>query len=247
MKREQRDLALPCRQTTRVAFELRNATTAGDGLVVEGHASVFDVEYEVYGGPARYGWIERIAEAAFDETLAEDPDVVFLFNHEGMPLARTKSGTLELSTDTTGLLVRTTLDPVNPHVVALGSALERGDVDEMSIGFRAERQTWEAHDDWPEDEMSLRTIEVINLNRGDVSAVTHGASPTTDIGIVRSLDDYSVAELRKMSADIEQRLSEKPSGGTPEGADDGMSGATLRLLIPPPNPTLEGFPPHVHH
>ncbi len=158
--------------------ELRDA----DGtLTLEGYASVFDVWYEMYGGPSRYGWNEQVARTAFDRTLADGADVQLLINHSGMPLARTKSGTLDLSTDNTGLHVRAGLEPTDPDVLALRPKMERGDLDEMSMAFRVVRQEW--NDDYTE-----RTLTELNLNKGDVSVVNYGANPHTSAQ-VRSVDE----------------------------------------------------------
>lgn len=228
---------LPERQTIRAPFtvadwERRDTRGGADvtALSVQGVASVYDYEYEVYGGPAHMGWVERIAKGAFDATLKESPDVVFLLNHEGLPLARTKSGTLELKAGKTGLEVRADLDLTNPLVQALSSAMERGDVDEMSFAFRVTKQEWQAHDSAPDDEMSLRTITEVNLHRGDVSAVTYGASDATSIDVARSLRLADDAELLEYQALIAERLSKR---STPDGMSESLpqvGGMPVHLL-----------------
>lgn len=241
--------SLPEPQTMRAAFtvasltETRGEDDGDDVLRLEGHASVFGVEYKVYGGPP-YGWVERVETGAFDETLKEKPDVVFLRDHEGMALARTKSGTLTLEVDKRGLAIGTELDIANPEVVALRSGIERGDIDEMSFAFRVTEQMWAEHPDHEGDEMSLRKITAVNLNRGDVSAVTFGASPDTDIDIVRSLDRFSAEELAEARAAIDRRLKQGDPGGMP-GEEDrgGMPPHLFELLRIPPNPILESYTP----
>ena len=233
---------LPERQSDKVPFSFRSSTevpSAGESqLVFEGLALVYDYRYDVYGGPASgYGWTERIAEGAFDETLAEDPDVVLLLNHEGMPLARTKSGTLTLSAEEKGLTMGAGLDLANPLVQTLASGLERGDVDEMSFAFRVTKQEWEATDEYPDDEMALRTITGVNLNRGDVSAVTFGASDATEIDIIRSLETLGDAELAEARAVIERR--QKQTDGTSGEDEGGMPPELLELLRIQPNPVLQ--------
>ncbi len=243
--------ALPALQRVRLPFkvvrlgEIRiqrdGSDTEVEALRVEGHASVFDYEYKVYGGPP-YGWIERIVEGAFDETLAEDPDVVFLRNHEGMPLARTKSKTLELGVDDVGLKVRTDLDMANPEVQALASALQRGDVDEMSFAFRVTEQLWREHPDYEGDEMSGRDISGVNLNRGDVSAVTFGASDATDIDILRMVENMNERELVEARAAIERQIGNSTPGGMPgQDVRGGMPPVDLALLRIPSNPLLEEY------
>lgn len=170
-------------------------TSDGKNLTFDGYASVVERAYPVFGGPP-YGWNETIAPGAFKRTLLANADVSFLVNHEGLTLARTKSGTLKLSEDPTGLRAVADLDPKSNAVNDLRSAIERGDVDEMSFGFRVTK------DEWTDDEGRAATsqdgterrITEINLNKGDVSAVNYGANPNTTGGF-RGLD-IALAELR---------------------------------------------------
>jgi HK97 family phage prohead protease len=54
------------------------------GFTLRGYAAVFDsVSHD-----------EVVRSSAFNKTLAERDDVRLLVNHDGVPLARTKSGTL---------------------------------------------------------------------------------------------------------------------------------------------------------
>jgi HK97 family phage prohead protease len=67
----------------------------GDGMTFRGYASVFDAPYPINDEYGQYQ--ETVKRGAFDKTLAEGADVVFLINHEGAPLARTRSNTLSHS------------------------------------------------------------------------------------------------------------------------------------------------------
>jgi len=145
-----------------------------NGLHVAGYATTFNTDYDLYGGPSALGWTERIASGAFTKALAENDDVRFLVNHEGLPMARTKSQTLRLEQDELGLRMEADLDPANPTVVELVSALRRGDVDQMSFAFQVVRQEWN-------DDYTDRTITEVRLF--DVAAVTYPANPATIIGV----------------------------------------------------------------
>jgi HK97 family phage prohead protease len=181
------------------AFEFR---AEGDSLSLTGYASVFDHGYDVYGGPSRGGWTEIVDRGAFKKTLAEKPDLHLLINHEGMPLARTKSGTLALSTDSTGLKVKAQLDRADPDVQRLETKMKRGDMDEMSFAFRVMRQ------EWSNDEEERRLLE-LSLDKGDVSVVNFGANPATSAK-VRSLTQVLdvLAELEPERALAEVRAIE---------------------------------------
>ncbi|EID10190.1 HK97 family phage prohead protease [Mycolicibacterium phlei RIVM601174] len=152
-------------------------------IVLEGYASTFE-EYEMYGGPSGYGWIERIDRHAFDKTLREKPDLHLLINHAGTPLARTKSGTLDLSVDDHGLKVVARLDKRDPDVQGLAVKMERGDMDEMSFAFRVKAQEWSAAPGYEDqDDFTYRLITEVSLHKGDVSVVNFGANPTTSASI----------------------------------------------------------------
>lgn len=194
------------RSVAAAEFEVRGK---GDSLTLTGYASVFNAPYEVMGGPP-YGWTEVVDPGAFKRTLAEKPDLHLLINHAGMPLARTKSGTLHLSTDSRGLLVAADLDRGDPDVQRLERKMARGDMDEMSFAFRVK------DDDWNGDETERRLLEV-SLHKGDVSVVNFGANPATSAelnGITGALEvlagldvDQAAAELRAAGPDLDRLVA----------------------------------------
>ena len=106
-----------------------------DGTIaLTGYAAVWEVGYDVAGG-APYGWVETIARTACDKSLQERDDVRLLVNHDGIPVARTRSNTLTLASDEIGLKVDApSLDPTSPLVQTLRSAMDRGDLDENVMG-----------------------------------------------------------------------------------------------------------------
>lgn len=149
----------------------------GNGPIkVSGHAAVFSQPADIGGV-----FLEQIAPGAFTEAIGRD-DVVFLINHQGLPLARTRSGTLKLSEDSTGLYIETGLDPNDPDVMTIVPKLKRGDLDKMSFAFLPELQEWDETGDMP-----VRTILKAQLI--DVSVVTHPVYEGTDIAM-RHLQDY---------------------------------------------------------
>jgi HK97 family phage prohead protease len=155
------------------------------GLQLVGYASRTERAYPVGN------FEETIARNAFRSTLARKADVVLLINHGeggGMPLARTKSGSLRLSEDARGLRVEADLQEDDPDVRALIPKMRRSDVDEMSFAFRVPP----GGDEWSKDR-SRRLITAVDLHKGDVSIVTYGAN------------DASTAELLARSAFFRDR------------------------------------------
>jgi HK97 family phage prohead protease len=162
-------VSVPDREV-RHAAKLELRTDDETGLpVLEGYATIYEYPYDIGGGPEAGGFTEVIARGAAAKSAAE-ADVRLLANHEGLPLARTRSGTLQLESDDIGLKVRATLDPSNPAAAEVRSAMERGDVDQMSFAFKVMRDSWD-------DGYDHRTISEVKLF--DVSVVTYPANPAT--------------------------------------------------------------------
>ena len=145
-----------------------------------GLASRSGVSYEVYDGWG--GYAETINPGAFTATLREDPTVLLLVMHDGLPLASTRSGTMRLWESDRGLEVEADLDMDDPRVQSIRSSVERGDLSEMSFGFRVMGQVWS-------DDYMDRTITAVNLHRGDTSFVSYGANPYTSTSDRDHIDD----------------------------------------------------------
>ena len=164
-----------------------------DGIKVEGYAAVFGEETNIGGV-----FMERIERGAFTDAIGRD-DVVFLVNHEGLPLARTRSGTLKLTEDDHGLKIETTLDADDPDVKSIAGKMKRGDLDKMSFAFYPDVQEWDETGDLP-----VRSISKASLY--DVSIVTTPAYEGTEIAL-RSLADSRVkqAPKRNLTQEIQAR------------------------------------------
>lgn len=160
----QRGRTLEARTFTRPEIRL---SETGDPIF-EGYATVYDYAYDVAGGIDRGGWQETIVAGACDKSVRERDDVRLLLNHDGVPIARTKSKTLELKSDNVGLWSGATLDAGSPLVQTIRSAMDRGDLDEMSFAFQVIRQEWNG------DYTERRILEVKLF---DVSVVTYPANP----------------------------------------------------------------------
>lgn len=158
----------------------------GQTIKVSGYAAVFNERANIGGM-----FEERIAPGAFRSAIGRD-DVVFLINHEGLPLARTRSGTLTLKEDERGLYMESELDPEDPDVKAIVPKMKRGDLDKMSFAFYPTVQEWDESGDLP-----LRTIREASL--ADVSIVTNPAYSGTEIGL-RCLQEHRAAQQQEPQA-----------------------------------------------
>lgn len=158
-------------QRKQIAFtnlELRAIDDSADGWTVRGYAAVFDSASEPLP------WIEYVKRGAFKKTISDGADVRLLIDHEGVPLARTKSGTLVLREDDKGLFIEANLDPANPDAIRLRSALMRGDMSQMSFAFETIKDSWNT-------DRTVRELREVRLF--DVSVVTYPAYEQTSAEI----------------------------------------------------------------
>lgn len=173
-------------------FEVRAKAGSG-GATVEGHGAVFDSLSQNLGG-----FVERVAPTAFDKTLADNPDVRALINHNpSMLLGRTRSGTLRLSKDSTGLAYEIDM-PDRQDARDLMASMERGDLTHSSFAFYVVR----GGDEWSETEqgMPLRTLTGVSIHNGDISPVTYPAYEDADSGLADRAY-ASLAEARGLDID----------------------------------------------
>jgi uncharacterized protein len=178
------------RRSVPTEFEVRQQPTGG--VVIEGHAAVFSRLSRNLGG-----FVEQIDPAAFDKTLADNPDVRALINHDPTHLlGRTRSGTLRLSKDDIGLVYEVDV-PDRSDARDLLVSMERGDITQSSFAF------FMIDDEWgkTEQEFPLRTVTAASLHNGDVSPVTYPAYEDADSGVADRAFK-SLAEVR--SLDFEQ-------------------------------------------
>lgn len=136
---------------------------------LEGYAAMFGMVSGDLGG-----FREQIAPGAFKRSINDKADVRALWNHDpNFVLGRSQSDTLALSEDDKGLKV--TITPPNTQWANdLMVSIERGDVSQMSFGFRVVKDSWQT-----DDRQNLRTLEEVDLF--DVSPVTFPAYPQTSI------------------------------------------------------------------
>jgi HK97 family phage prohead protease len=219
-----RDSRRNVREDRRRPFEGMELREQSNGtLRFTGYASVTETPYDMQDFLGDY--TEVVRRGAFSKTLAEGADVPFKLNHDGMTLARTKSGTMRLSEDSTGLHVEADLDPGNGQVRDIRSAMDRGDLDEMSFAFRVTRQEWSP--DWTQ-----RDITEVNLNKGDVSIVNYGANPHTQglTSLRSALTDGTIT--RDQLEALLRSVSDSPAPPEPviAPADLSLYEARLRAL-----------------
>jgi HK97 family phage prohead protease len=172
-------------------LECRMQENANGGNTLVGYAAVFDSPSE----PLPY--TEFVRRGAFAKTINDGADVRLLIDHTGVPLARTRSGTLNIEEDERGLLVEADLDPLNPDAARVISAMRRGDMSQMSFAFRSIKDSWN-------EDRSVRELKEVQLF--DVSVVTFPAYEQT-VAEVRSnaytQDVMPIAPTRLRNAQVQ--------------------------------------------
>lgn len=202
------------------SFEEVRVEPGGKNGKITGYAAVFNKPSEDLGG-----FREIIRPGAFSKTIKE-ADVRALFNHDpNFVLGRTKSGTLQLEENSKGLKI--SIDPPETQIVQdlVMSPIKRGDVDQMSFGFRTIRDNWSKQDE------SVQQRELLEVQLFDVSPVTFPAYPQTSVqaralkeeGIdtdlllqvmIRAkdgiLDDWDIAYLKRIAKTISGYIPSTP-------------------------------------
>jgi HK97 family phage prohead protease len=159
----------------------------GENRTVAGYGAVFNSE-TIIGGAFR----EKILPGAFGRAISGD--VFSFFNHdESKVLGRTKSGTLRLIEDDSGLRYEVDL-PDTSAARDLRVSMDRGDVDGSSFMFNVPEggDVWDFSGDMP-----LRTVSQVNLF--EVGPVTMPAYPDATAAL------RSMEESRSKAADEIER------------------------------------------
>lgn len=152
--------------------ELRVTREEGQEPRLVGYPVIYNSVSEDLGG-----FRERIAKGAFTKSL-KNSDVRALLDHKHRyVLGRESADTLKLEDRSIGLYVDCT-PPNTTWARDLLVSVERGDITQMSFGFRA------IVDSWNEEE-KIRTV--LEANIFDVSVVSFPAYPDTKVAL-RSLE-----------------------------------------------------------
>lgn len=175
--------------------------------IIEGYAIVFNQRTAI--GDYFY---EEIDPHALDG--ADLSDIKFLVNHndEMIPLARHRRGkrsTMDIKIDENGLHITARLDIENNATAReLCSAVERGDIEDMSFAFGVEVEG----DVWSDVNAPMPIRRITKISRVfEVSAVNDGAYPQTSISArSASLDNDKNAldNARAVALDNEKRAAQ---------------------------------------
>jgi uncharacterized protein len=170
-------------------FEVR---ASEEGMIVEGYAVTFNQAETMY----EYDGIEykeEIDKKAF--AGAEMNDVVMNYNHDGKPFARTKNGTLNLTTDDFGLKIRADLSGTEEGRKTY-EEVKGGYLDKMSFAFSVNKEEYD-------QQSRLRRITGIK-RLFDVAIVDIPAYNTTSVS-ARSFFEQQKELETKEEKDMKRR------------------------------------------
>ena len=162
--------------------------------VVEGYATTFGDTYELYRD-GNYIVMENVDKDAFKDT--DMSDVIFQIDHQGRVYARTRNGSLDLSTDEHGLKTRTDLG-LTESSRSVFEDIDAGLYDRMSFAFTVTKDSYTEEE--REDGTVILTRSILSIGKlYDVSAVSFPANPNTDIS-ARSKDAID-GEIKRFEAE----------------------------------------------
>jgi uncharacterized protein len=200
-----------------------------EGRFFEGYASIFNHKSKpiLENGKLFYEIIDR---NAFDEVLSDKPDVKLTYNHErNSLLARTRSKTLELSTDDYGLKFRASV-PNTTLGNDIYELVTRQDLFENSFAFYVRK----GDDVWTTDDEGNNLRTVLKVSRlVDVSIVGDGAYADTTLNAREDIE----------SEDPEIEVIEENSNDAPTLTGDDKVEATKKAYM---KKELEYMRMHTH-
>lgn len=177
------------------ALEVRSIEGDDGKRTASGYACLFDNVTDIGGF-----WREQFAPGAFSKSLQER-DVVALHSHNnGRPVGRKSRGTLDIREDERGLAFTNDLPDTSDGrdlVVQIG----RGDIEGMSLSFRALKEEWDETVEPP-----MRTIVEANLY--EITYTAFPAYPDTQVGL-RSLKNIQQERRDHNKAGARGRIAAK--------------------------------------
>lgn len=196
-------------------FQKRNADVNTQEGIIEGYPIVFNERTAI--GDYFY---EEIDPHALDN--ADLSDIKLLVNHDDsmIPIARHRRGkrsTMDVNINENGMFIKAIVDKENnSDAKKLCSAIERGDIEDMSFCFAIEIE--DGGDEWFNIDAEMPVRRIMKIRKVyEVSAVNDGAYPQTSIN-ARSLS--SLDNEKMMVANIKAKALENESRSSDTGKLD---------------------------
>jgi uncharacterized protein len=163
--------------------ELRASVSSTGKRVLSGYAAKYNRNIDPKMASA-LGFNEQCAPGAFDRSISNGDDVMFLRDHnKALLMGRTKSGTLKLTSDAVGLRFTCEL-PNTQSATELHELVSRGDLPGCSFSFGVAKGGQRFN---KVGGQMTRILTDVNLY--DVSVVAEPAYPDTSVVADRTKDD----------------------------------------------------------
>ena len=207
-------------------FQIR---AESDGMTFEGYAAVFNSD----SNALPFWGIERIAPGAFAKSLSEARNIRMFANHNSdLLLASTANKSLRLAEDEVGLRVEADL-PDTSVGRDLATLVKRGDVDSMSFGFQAIRDSWN-------ESLTERTLLEVRLF--EVSPVTGWPTYPATSAAVRHLAEMIDSAPEPLAEAFRIIASDDPANRlTDQQRDLVMAAVNVKTDAPLVAPTLATY------
>lgn len=125
------------KEVRKLEMDNLRAKKTDDGVNLSGYITKFDDRAEIFG------FYETINKKAFDNTLKEDRNILALFDHDTSKiLGSTRSGSLKLSTDKTGLKFDLKPNTNLSYTQDVVELVRSGDLAGCSFGFTVNDDEW---------------------------------------------------------------------------------------------------------
>jgi HK97 family phage prohead protease len=183
----------------RLYFDIRGMSieTRGEDKkqsTVKGEAIVFNRLSRNLGG-----FKEEISPDSVDESLEKKSQKSYWNHNSDFVLGSVRAGTLRLDKTDTGVAFEIDMPDSDMHRGFLES-IRRGDVDQMSFGFRCLDEAWSING---EDEV-VRTVK--NMDLIEVSPVANPAYPQTSVS---ARDRFGISEDEVKMLSSEEQLTDE--------------------------------------
>jgi HK97 family phage prohead protease len=158
--------------------ELRMVTGDDGSKVLTGYGIVYNSPSCDLGG-----FTEIVGPGAVTESLRQNPNILFLRDHDNSILLGRAPKTLALTDDAVGLRFAVTLPPTQ-QANDVAVLVERGDLPGCSFSFRSIEDNWEKK---PNGQL-VRTLKKINIS--ELSVVSIPAYPATAVALRSCPPEY---------------------------------------------------------
>jgi HK97 family phage prohead protease len=160
--------------------------------VISGYAAVFNSESRNLGG-----FVETIHPNAFDDVLAEGPDVIGVFNHDrNLLLGRTGNGTMKLMKDPYGLRYEITPNENTSIGRDVIEWVRDRTVVGSSFAFAIRRDNGDSWSTDPQRGIRKREVRAIGLLE-DVGPVVRPAYDTSSVVVSRRAIEMALGESHR--------------------------------------------------